>query len=83
MRVAEDHRGGVAAAGGQAELLLQRGVRDAEQHQVDRVRQVGERRMTGPPADLPVPGIDQVDVRPGRAAGHLADHPLAEAARPR
>ncbi len=83
VRVSEDHRRGIAAAGGQAELLLKRGVGDAEQYQVGRPGQVGERRVAVPLADLPVPGIDQVDVRPGRAPGHLGDHPLAEAARPR
>jgi hypothetical protein len=82
MRVAEDHCRGIAASCGEAELLLQRSVRDGQQHQVNRSAQVGERRMAGPLADLSVPGVDQVDLWPGRAPGHLGDHPLAEAAGP-
>ena len=81
--VAEDHRRPVAAPGGQRQLLLQRGVGHGEQDQVDRAVQVGQRRNAPPPGELGVPGVDQVDLGPGRAPGHLLDHPLPERARPR
>ena len=81
--VAEDHRRPVPAPGRERELLLEGGVGHGEQDQVDRFRQVGERRDARPPADLGVPGVDQVDLRPGRAPGHLVDHPLPERAGPR
>jgi hypothetical protein len=81
--VAEDHRRAVAAPGGQRQLLLQRGVGHGEQDQVDRAVEVGQRRDAPPPGDLGVLRVDQVDLGPGRAPGHLRDHPLPERARPR
>ena len=81
--VAEDHRRAVAAPGRERELLLQGRVGHREQHQVDRSRQVSERRDAPPPADLGVPGVDQVNLGPGRAPGHLVEHPLPERAGPR
>ena len=83
VRAAEDHRGAVAAPGGQGQLLLQGGVGHGQQDQVDRPRQVGQGRVAGRPGDLLVPRVDQVRPRRRAAAGHLDDHPLAEAARAR
>ena len=80
---AEEHRGGVAPLGCEAELLLERGVRNSQQHQVDRIGQIGERRDASAAADLGVSRVDQLDLRCRRAPGHLVDHPLAERARPR
>jgi len=48
VRVAEDHRRRVAATGRQGELLLKDGVGDAEQDEVDRLRQIGVRRVAAP-----------------------------------
>jgi hypothetical protein len=79
---AEDHRGPVTALRGQRDLLVQRHIRHAEQDQVDRLLDVGQRRDAGPALDHGVVGVDQVHVDPGRAARDLGDHPVAEAAGP-
>src|SRR6185437_5340417 len=52
-----------ASPAGQRELLLQRAVGHAEQDQVDRVVQVGERGDAGPAVDLGVARVDQVELR--------------------
>ncbi len=83
VRAAEDHRGAVAAPGGQGQLLLQGGVGHGQQDQIDRLRQGGQGRVAGRPGYLLVSRVDQVGPRRRAAAGHLDDHPLAEAARAR
>ena len=82
VRAAEQHRGAVAPARRQGQLLLNGRVGHGQQDQVHRRGQVGQGRVAGPPGDLLVPGVDQVHVGPRRAPGDLADHPLAQAARP-
>ena len=76
--VAEDHRRPVAAPGGQRQLLLQGGVGHGRAGPGRPGRAGRPARAAGPPGDLGVPRVDQVDVRPGRAPGHLLDHPLPE-----
>ena len=70
-------------AAARASSLLDGGVGDAQEHQVDRAVDVVEaatQRMTGTAS---IARVDQVelDVRP--SCGHLGDQPLAEAARSR
>ena len=83
VRAAEQHRRTVAPVSRQGQLLLHGRIRDAQQDQVHRPGQVGEGGVAGPARDLFVTRVDQIDLRPRRAPGHLADHPLAQAARPR
>ena len=83
VRAAEQHRRTVAPVGRQGQLLLHGRVRDGQQDQVHRPGQVGQGGVAGPAGDPFVTRVDQVDLRPRRAPGHLADHPLAQAARPR
>ena len=82
VRAAEQHRGTVPPARRQGQLLLHGRVGHGYQDQVHRLRQVSQGRVAGPPGDPLVPGVDQVDLRPRRALGDLADHPLAQAAWP-
>ena len=82
VRAAEQHRGAVAPARRQGQLLLHGRVGHGQQDQVHRLGQVGQGRVAGPPGDPLVPRVDQVHLGPRRALGDLADHPLAQAARP-
>ena len=66
VRVAEDHRRPAAERGGQRQLMLERGVGDAEQHQVGGLGQVSQRRVAAAAADLGVARVHRVDDRPGR-----------------
>ncbi len=83
VRAAEQDRGPVTPARGQGQLLFHRRVGHGQQDQVYRLGQVGQGRVTGPPGDPLVPRVDQVHLGSRRALGDLADHPLAQAARPR
>ncbi len=80
--VSEDHGGTGLGACAQDQLILQRGVGHREQDQVDRFGHLGQARQAGHAADVGVARVDQVGARPGRAAGHLLDHPRAEAPGP-
>ena len=82
VRAAEQHRGAVPPARRQGQLLLHGRIGHGHQHQVHWPRQVGQGRVAGPSGDPLVPGVDQVDLGLRRALGDLADHPLAQAARP-
>ncbi len=70
----------IASARRQLQRVLQRAVRNTQHHQVDRLVDRPQGGDARDPADRLVAGIDQVDGRARRAAHHLDDHPLAEAA---
>ena len=78
--VSEDNGRTDLGACGQDQLILQRGVGHREQDQIHGFGHLGQVRQAGHAADLGVAGVDQVGARRGRAAGHLGDHPGAEAA---
>jgi hypothetical protein len=80
---AEDDGGSGAVAGREAELLLERRVRDREQHQVDRFWQLRERGVAATAVELAVPGVDRVEARSARAPACLLGHAAAERTWPR
>ena len=65
-----------------ADLLDERAVGDAEQHEVDRLGDLGQRRDARESADCVVLGVHQMHGVGARALEDLAGHPASERVRP-
>jgi hypothetical protein len=79
----EDDRRRDARGRRRLELGLQGGVGNGQDGQVDRPRQVGQGGVAGPPGDLPVARVDQVDRAPVPAGEQLGDQRVPERPGPR
>ena len=73
-----DDGAGVTAGRGDLERRRQRRVGDAQQHQVDRLRHVGQGRDAGPAQHLPPGRVHEMDAGQPGAPQHLGRHPPAE-----
>ncbi len=78
VRGAVHHGAAVAPSGREPHLLDEGVVGDAEQHQVDRLRYVGQGRQAGLPQHLGTGRVDQPGALDTGAAQHLGRHPPAE-----